>query len=250
MRSSLIPRSLILVASAALSFGACGGTETQPGTTTSPTTGGAPSTVAGAPSTSAGSPATGAAGAANIPAGTAGTTAGTAGSGASAAGTPAVTPGGTAGTAAAAGTSGGAGTTAAAGAGAGAGAAGSDAAAGGGATFTKVFEEILVGTGCGVGACHGNPNVPSKLGLSDRTDAYTGLVGVMAMGSEGPSAPESGCANKPFVRVKAGDPDNSLLVQKLEGKQMCGKEMPVGGMLKAEQIQLVRDWIMAGAMDD
>ena len=109
---------------------------------------------------------------------------------------------------------------------------------------------MLVGTGCGVGACHGNPSVPSKLGLSDKAVAYMGLVGVMAMGTEGPSAPMSGCAGMPFTRVKAGDPDNSLLVQKLEGKQKCGKEMPIGGMLKPEQIKLVRDWITAGAKDD
>jgi hypothetical protein len=113
-----------------------------------------------------------------------------------------------------------------------------------------VFEDVLVGTGCGVGACHGSPMVPSKLGLSDKTVAYMGLVGVMAMGTEGPSAPMSGCNGMPFTRVKAGDPDNSLLVQKLEGKQTCGKEMPIGGMLKPDQIKLVRDWIMAGAKDD
>jgi hypothetical protein len=92
--------------------------------------------------------------------------------------------------------------------------------------------------------------VPSKLGLSDKTVAYTGLVGVMAMGAEGAGAAAGGCAGMPFVRVKAGDPDNSLLVQKLEGKQTCGKEMPIGGMLKADQIKLVRDWIMAGAKND
>lgn len=135
-------------------------------------------------------------------------------------------------------------------AGSGTGGAGGGAASGGAPTFTRVFEEILTGTGCAVGACHGSAMGPSKLGLADKTDAYMGLVGVMAMGSEGPGAAAGGCAGMPFTRVKAGDPDNSLLVQKLEGKQTCGKEMPIGNMLKPDQIKLVRDWIMAGAQND
>jgi len=239
------------VASAALSFGACA-TETDPVTTTNPVTGGSPSTVAGAPGTVAGTPATGAAGGgakagtgggvttgtAGTPAtGTAGTPAGAAGSPAGAAGTPAAT----------AGTSGAAGGGAAAGA---SGGAAGGAASGGAATWTKVFEDVLVGTGCGVGACHGNPSVPSKLGLSDKTVAYMGLVGVKAAGGSTPGAMTGGCAGMPIDRVKAGDPDNSLLVQKLEKKHTCGTEMPPGGMLKPDQIKLVRDWIMAGAKDD
>ena len=241
MRSSLNPRSLILLASAALSFGACAGTETTPGMTMNPTMAGTPaSTAAGMSGTAgatAGSPASGTAGGGT-------TTAGTGGS------TTMVTAGMSAGTAGMgageAGMSGGAGMGSTAGMG---GAAGG-AADGGPVTFTKVFEDVLLGTGCGVGACHGSPMTASKLGLADKTQAYTGLVGVMAMGMPNPGATTDGCAGKDFVRVKAGDPDNSLLIQKLEGKQMCGTEMPVGGMLKPEQIKLVRDWIMAGAKDD
>jgi hypothetical protein len=70
------------------------------------------------------------------------------------------------------------------------------------------------------------------------------------MGMPGAGSTGTGCNGMDFVRVKAGDPDNSLLVQKLEGKQKCGMEMPIGGMLKPEQIKLVRDWIMAGAKND
>jgi hypothetical protein len=113
-----------------------------------------------------------------------------------------------------------------------------------------VFEEVLTGTGCAVSACHGSAMGPSKLGLADKTDAYMGLVGVMAMGAAGPGAAGGGCAGMPITRVKAMDPDNSLLVQKLENKQTCGAQMPPGGMIKPDQLKLVRDWIMAGAKND
>jgi hypothetical protein len=240
MRSSSIPRSLIIIASAALTFGACGETSTDgTGMTGGPATG-----AAGAPSSggAAGGGTTPGAGAAGKPAGAAGTPAavsGTAGSGTAtgAAGTPATGAAG-----------GGAAGTPAAGA-AGGGAAGGGAAAGGPVTFTQVHEMILVGTGCSVGACHGSAMAPSRLGLADKMEAYTGLVGTKAMGNAGPM-PGGGCAGMDFERVKAGDPAASLLVQKLEKTQTCGKEMPIGGMLKPEQIKMVRDWITAGAKND
>jgi hypothetical protein len=91
---------------------------------------------------------------------------------------------------------------------------------------------------------------PSKLGLVDKAATYKELVGVKAMGNKPPGSMGTGCSGMDVVRVKAGDPDSSLLVQKLEGKQTCGTVMPPSGMLKPEQIKLVRDWIMAGAKDD
>ena len=53
-----------------------------------------------------------------------------------------------------------------------------------------------------------------------------------------------------LVRFKANDPDNSLLMQKLQGQQTCGSAMPPGGMLKPDELQLVHDWIAAGAKND
>lgn len=51
--------------------------------------------------------------------------------------------------------------------------------------------------------------------------------------------------------VIPGDPDNSYLVRKLEGgPDIAGDQMPPGGALDAERLQLVRDWIEAGALDD
>ncbi|MDH3248459.1 MAG: c-type cytochrome [Acidimicrobiia bacterium] len=47
--------------------------------------------------------------------------------------------------------------------------------------------------------------------------------------------------------VLPGDPDGSLLAQKLLGTQTSGSVMPPSGALPPDEIQLVIDWISAGA---
>jgi len=123
------------------------------------------------------------------------------------------------------------------------------AAAGGGATFTEVFN--LLAGGCATGGyCHAAGGGTSKLALVDQASAYTALAGVPGMGMAAPGSGKMGCSTSMVVRVKAGDPDNSLLMQKLEGKQTCGDVMPPGGMLLPAELKLVRDWITAGAQND
>ena len=52
-------------------------------------------------------------------------------------------------------------------------------------------------------------------------------------------------------RVEPGDPDNSYVVQKIEGTQAVGAQMPLGGPpLPQEQMELVRQWITDGALPD
>jgi hypothetical protein len=268
MRCSSIPSSLILVATAALTFGACGAEQTQPGgagatppASTMPAAGSG--TAAGA-GTSGGtstagrtgattSPATGAAAGGTATGTTTGSATGAAGSSTGAAGssTGAATgsAGAATGSAGAKASGGAAGAAGATGAAAGGGAAGG-AAAGGAVTFTKVHEEVLTGAGCAVGSCHGNASGSSKLGFADKADAYMGLVGIKAMGMGGPGSTTGGCMGMPIDRVKAGDPAMSLLVQKLENKQTCGQQMPPGSSISPDKIQLVKDWIMAGAKND
>ncbi len=50
--------------------------------------------------------------------------------------------------------------------------------------------------------------------------------------------------------VVPGDPTNSLLVQKLLGTQTSGTIMPPGGSLSEAEIQLIVNWILAGALDN
>jgi mono/diheme cytochrome c family protein len=49
--------------------------------------------------------------------------------------------------------------------------------------------------------------------------------------------------------VIPGDPENSFLVQKLLGTQTTGAIMPPGGKLPDSEIQLIIDWIQAGALE-
>jgi mono/diheme cytochrome c family protein len=50
--------------------------------------------------------------------------------------------------------------------------------------------------------------------------------------------------------VEPGDPDNSLLVQKLLGTQQAGSQMPPLGKLSDAEIQVIINWINAGALDN
>jgi hypothetical protein len=85
--------------------------------------------------------------------------------------------------------------------------------------------------------------------MLDQGKAYAALVGVKAMGTN-TTAGGTNCADTNLLRVTPGDPEGSLLIKKLEGNPPCGMAMPVGGMLKPEQIMLIRTWIQNGASND
>ena len=84
--------------------------------------------------------------------------------------------------------------------------------------------------------CHSADAAFGDLDL--QTDAHAALVDVV--GSTG------------SVLVAPGDPDGSLLLRKLEGTQAAGEgdPMPPTELLPAADVQLVRDWIQAGATSD
>jgi hypothetical protein len=116
------------------------------------------------------------------------------------------------------------------------------------ASFTKVYSDVIVGSGCLAGiACHSQP--AGNLRMGDQMSAYMALVGVMAMGTNTMGG-MTNCVDSGLMRVKAGDPDGSLLVQKLSGTPPCGIAMPPGGMVKAENLTLLRTWIQNGANND
>jgi predicted CxxxxCH...CXXCH cytochrome family protein len=135
--------------------------------------------------------------------------------------------------------------------------AGANAAGAGGddgPTFTRVWNEVLVGKGCAGTYCHGSGT--GTLSMANRADAYASFVGVAA---RGPS-----CAGSPLLRVQAGDPERSLLLHKMSSETpSCGDPMPIGVRFAPDcisdepsvcttqdELQLVRDWIAAGALDD
>lgn len=84
--------------------------------------------------------------------------------------------------------------------------------------------------------CHAGATAPKGLRL-DEGNSYALLVGVPSV--EVPS----------LERVRAGDADNSYLVQKIEGHAAVGERMPLGGpYLDAATIAVIRQWIADGAL--
>lgn len=119
----------------------------------------------------------------------------------------------------------------------------------GATTFSAIFDEIFTGTGCnGQPACHATA-AGGGLNLSSKEIAYTSLVNVAAMGV-GPAG-AAACTDSGLLRVVAGDPESSLLIQKLEHTQTCGGPMPSADqMLPPTQLQQLRSWIAQGALNN
>ena len=87
--------------------------------------------------------------------------------------------------------------------------------------------------------CHIGGSAPEGLRL-DADNSYSLLVGVPS--TEVPSV----------LRVKPGDPDNSYIIQKLEGHAAVGVQMPFGcptsqPCLPTATIAFIRQWITDGA---
>lgn len=85
--------------------------------------------------------------------------------------------------------------------------------------------------------CHSGAAAPQGLRL-DSANSFSNLVGV-------PSREVSA------LRVSPGNPNQSYLIQKLEGTASVGEQMPLGGPpLSQETINFVRQWIIDGALAD
>ena len=110
-------------------------------------------------------------------------------------------------------------------------------------TFASIQRDILESTdSAGRTACtqcHTSTGRNPSGGLNLNHDvAYDQIVGIAARTKAG------------VVRVIPGDPDNSYLVQKLEGAaSIAGKRMPNNGppYLTDGQILILRRWIAIGA---
>ena len=93
---------------------------------------------------------------------------------------------------------------------------------------TNVFEPLCE-------FCHSGANAPVGLRL-DAANSYALLVGVAS--GEQPN----------ILRVAPGAPNNSYLIQKLEGTAAVGQRMPAGlPALPQADINIVRQWIADGA---
>ncbi len=101
------------------------------------------------------------------------------------------------------------------------------------------IQAIVFGPSCGTAGCHsgGGANLPGVMDLSSEQASFDNLVNVPALQVGGGAA----------LRVTPGDPDMSYLIQKLEGNQMTGNQMPPGGALQQSVIDEIRSWITNGA---
>lgn len=101
------------------------------------------------------------------------------------------------------------------------------------------IQQVVFTPACALSGCHANPGAQQGMDLSEGM-AWSNTVGV-------PNTEVAG-----LDRVKAGDPDLSYLIWKLEGNPgIAGDRMPLGGpYLSQAEIDVIRRWILDGAADD
>ncbi|MCW8956087.1 MAG: hypothetical protein OQL09_04330 [Gammaproteobacteria bacterium] len=101
-------------------------------------------------------------------------------------------------------------------------------------TLQSIQDQVFTPT-CAVAGCHTGGAPAGGMNL-DSGNSFASLVGV------------SSIEDISFQRVNAGNPDNSYLIQKLEGTASVGERMPFGGTpLPDTTIKTIRQWITDGA---
>jgi mono/diheme cytochrome c family protein len=111
------------------------------------------------------------------------------------------------------------------------------------ATLAEIQESIFTPR-CAIIGCHGGVVLSGDLSLEDG-QSYGMLVDQVPA--------NAAAADLGLRRVDPGNPDNSFLLVKVEGPDSpaLGGRMPVfPPNLTTRQIQLIRDWIAAGAPED
>ena len=108
---------------------------------------------------------------------------------------------------------------------------------GGGGVLLPTFDSIQTNVfNVFCTSCHIGATAPVGLRL-DAANSYALLVGVTS------------AQNGALQRVDPGDPNNSYLIQKLEGTQAVGGQMPLGSSaLPAADVAVIRQWITDGAL--
>lgn len=106
--------------------------------------------------------------------------------------------------------------------------------AGFGPNFSEIQASVFTPT-CATASCHSGAGPSGGLNL-EAANSYAMLVGVVS--NEDPV----------FMRVDPFNPDDSYLIRKLEGN--AGGVMPPGAPLPRADIDVIRQWISDGAIDD
>ena len=106
------------------------------------------------------------------------------------------------------------------------------------ATLSQIQTQIF-DVNCAISGCHGNSSPQLGLDLSSG-QAFQSTVNVASL------------ERQSLVRVAPGDPEGSYLLHKIRGDNtISGSRMPLGRpALSAADIDLVRQWIEDGALDN
>ena len=103
------------------------------------------------------------------------------------------------------------------------------------ATLSEIQTNVFTPS-CASASCHG-ASAAADLNL-ESGNSHAMLVGIA-------SSQEPG-----ILRVAPNDPGNSYLIQKMEGTAATGARMPTGTPLAQSEIDIIRQWIIDGALDD
>ncbi len=104
-----------------------------------------------------------------------------------------------------------------------------------GPNFSEIQANVFTPT-CATANCHSGAGA-ANLNL-EAANSYAMLVGIASTQDAGTQ------------RVDPGNPDDSYLIQKLEGPGASGGQMPPIGPLAQVDIDVIRQWISDGAIDD
>lgn len=106
-----------------------------------------------------------------------------------------------------------------------------------GPNFSEIQASVFSPT-CAVSGCHSGAGASASLNL-ESANSFTMLVGIAST------------QDAAIQRVNPGNPDISYLIQKLEGTAATGQQMPANQTpLAQSEIDIIRQWITAGAIDD
>lgn len=109
-----------------------------------------------------------------------------------------------------------------------------------GGGFNPVFSEIqsnVFTPSCATAGCHSGASPAASLSL-EAASSHAMLVGIAAVQDAG------------VERVTPGNPNASYLITKLEGPGAAGQQMPPNNPMAQADIDVIRQWIADGAVDD
>ena len=105
-----------------------------------------------------------------------------------------------------------------------------------GPNFSEIQANVFTPT-CATSGCHAGSSPAASLNL-EAANSYAMLIGV--------ASTQDGA----IQRVNPNNPDQSYLIQKMEGTASIGDVMPPSGSIDQADIDVVRQWIIDGATDD